>query len=497
MIPQVSMREALLDRNLLGNAIPGESRKVWRTLLIAAMGEELHDEELEIFKQFTGGREYVPGTMVEEFEAVVGRRGGKSSATGVIVPYIAGLCRHPNLVRGERGVCLIIAQDQRQADICLDYITANFEQSPMLRQLIDDRIQRTLRLKNNINIEVRAADFRGLRGPTYICCVADELAFWQSGESSNPDTEILNAVRPGLATTGGPLVMISSPYAKRGVLWDTYNKHFGKDGDPAILVVQGESRQFNPKLPQRVVDRALEKDPVSAKAEYLAQFRHDIEGFVSQEAVRACVIGYSIEHPPMRSNSYHAFVDPSGGSSDSMCLAIGHYDFSSKVVIVDALREEKPPFSPERVVKDFSALLKSYRINKVVGDKYAGQWCVEAFSRHNILYSQSAEPKSDLYRDLLPLLNSRRIELLDHPKMIAQLLGLERRVSRGGRDSIDHPVGGHDDLANCVAGLAAINTEHGGWDTTYSWVDGPNTAEQANSWYRYQLMQHIANHRWN
>jgi hypothetical protein len=33
------------------------------------------------------------------------------------------------------------------------------------------------------------------------------------------------------------------------------------------------------------------------------------------------------------------------------------------------------------------------------------------------------------------------------------LVGLERRVSRQGKDSIDHAPGGHDDAANAVAGL--------------------------------------------
>lgn len=31
---------------------------------------------------------------------------------------------------------------------------------------------------------------------------------------------------------------------------------------------------------------------------------------------------------------------------------------------------------------------------------------------------------------------------------------MERRTSRGGRDSIDHPPGSHDDLANVIAGAA-------------------------------------------
>src|SRR6478736_3532479 len=83
---------------------------------------------------------------------------------------------------------------------------------------------------------------------------------WMTENSTNPDTEILNAVRPGLATTFGPLFMISSPYARRGELWNIYNKHFGPSGDPSILVAQGTSRTFNPSLPQSIVDRAMERD---------------------------------------------------------------------------------------------------------------------------------------------------------------------------------------------------------------------------------------------
>jgi hypothetical protein len=35
-------------------------------------------------------------------------------------------------------------------------------------------------------------------------------------------------------------------------------------------------------------------------------------------------------------------------------------------------------------------------------------------------------------------------------------VSLERRTSRGGKDSIDHPPGGHDDLANAAAGALVI-----------------------------------------
>ena len=65
-------------------------------------------------------------------------------------------------------------------------------------------------------------------------------------------------MRPGLATTGGPLILgVVGPYARKGVLWDLHRRHYGADGDPLILVARGASRIFNPTLQQRVVDRAL------------------------------------------------------------------------------------------------------------------------------------------------------------------------------------------------------------------------------------------------
>jgi hypothetical protein len=332
---------------------------------------------------------------------------------------------------------------------------------------------------------------------TYIAVIADELAFWMVGEdSSNPDDAILTAVRPGLATTGGPLFLISSPYARRGELWRTFNKHYGPHLDPLILVAKGASRDFNPTLPQSVVDRAYVRDPASAAAEYGAQFRTDIESFVSLEAVTACISRGTYERAPQRGLNYSGFVDPSGGSQDSFSLCIGHIDYPKQMVIIDCVRDFKPPFSPEAVCLELASVLKSYRIGIVQGDKYAGQWPVEQFGKCGIRYEPSAKPKSDLFTDLLPLLNSRRIDLLDHPTLINQLVSLERRTSRGGRDSIDHPPGGHDDVANAVAGLAAINTSLGGFDTSYQLFNGRKDAAEdpVESWRRLRLQCYLESH---
>ena len=136
---------------------------------------------------------------------------------------------------------------------------------------------------------------------------------------------------------------------------DTY----GSDGDPAILVAQGTSREFNPELPQAVVDRALERDPLANRAEYLAEFRTDVESLLTIEAIQACVVPGVKERPPELKHGYVAFVDPSGGSSDSMTLAIAHKEGQTE--ILDLVRERKPPFSPEAVVEEFASTILKYR----------------------------------------------------------------------------------------------------------------------------------------
>ena len=180
------------------------------------------------------------------------------------------------------------------------------------------------------------------------------------------------------------------------------------------------------------------------------RFRRDIESYISRGVVDAAVVPGRRELPRVEGVRYIAFVDPSGGSNDSMTLAIAHLE--GQRVVLDVVRERRPPFSPDDVVNEFSALLKAYGTGVIRGDRYGGFWPRERFALHGIEYLTADKPKSDLYRDLLPVLNSSRVELLDHARLVAQLCGLERRTARGGRDSIDHPPGAHDDVANAVAG---------------------------------------------
>ena len=119
-------------------------------------------------------------------------------------------------------------------------------------------------------------------------------------------------------------------------------------------------------------------------------------------------------------------------------------------------------------VEEFARILKAYRVNTINGDRYAGEWPVEAFAVTASPTNRQENPKSDLYVSSLPLLTSVMVELVDNPRLIAQIASLERRTARSGKDSIDHPPGGHDDFANAVAGVARCWPRGPAYDLTRS-----------------------------
>src|SRR5439155_16788293 len=334
----------------------------------------------------------------------------------------------PVLAPGERGTLPIIAADRRQARTVFCYVTGLLDSCPMLARMLSNRTTESIELTNGVTIEVHTASFRSVRGYTVVSCVLDEVAFWRTEDSANPDREIVNALRPAMATVPGALLLaISSPYARRGCLWDTYRQHHGRDGDP-VLVWQAPTRAMNPTVDARVIAEAYAQDEIAAAAEYGAEFRRDVEAFLTRETVEAVVAPGRRELSPVAGFDYVAFCDPSGGSQDAMALAIAHQQDGRAVL--DAVREIRPPFSPEAVVREFADLLRQYGVTTVRGDRYAGEWPRQAFARHGIAYEPSAAPKSELYGGFLPILNSARVELLDVPRLHAQLLGLERRTSR-------------------------------------------------------------------
>ena len=432
---------------------PEDHWTAWRSFISAVFCQPFTSEaELEIFQECTQ-LEAPPDRRPPSVWMPVGRRGGKSRILAAITVHLA--CCYdwsPYLDPGELGVLPVLAADRRQARTIMGYVKAFLEHKNLKDLVIQDSAE-SLQLKGNILIEVVTASYRAVRSRTVIAALCDEIAFWMNADNSlNPDTEIIAALEPAMATIPNALLLgASSPYARRGVLWNNYEKWYGKPGGP--LIWQAPTAVMNPTVPQEFLDEKYHEDPLAAAAEYGAEFRKDVDAFISPEALQSAILSEQHEWPPRPGFTYQAFVDPSGGSNDSMTLAIGHIDRNTRKGVLDAIRERRPQFSPDNVAKEFCDLLKLYRVFKIEGDHYGGDWVKERFQKNGVSYVVSDRNKSDIYLEFLPLLNAKRVELLDNHRMRGQFLGLERRTARGGHESIDHPKGGYDDISNVVAGL--------------------------------------------
>lgn len=492
---------AFADKDLLGAALGDLStRRTWFAILKAIYAQPMSAEELEIFKTIAGDRS-PPTKRVREAWIVAGRRSAKSQMSAGIGLHSALFVKH-KLSPGEVGMVLLLAASQPQAKMVFNYVKGFLYASPILRREVANVTQNEIVLKNGIVIGVHANSFRTVRGRTLVAVVFDEIAFWRDELSAIPDIETYRAVLPSLATTNGILIGISSPYRKLGLLHQKYRDHFGVDGDE-VLVVKGETKLFNPTISDEVIAAQTRDDPTSAASEWGAEFRTDISTFLDDALVDAAVEhGRPLELPPRPHPSfYRAFTDASGGTGhDAYTLAIAHKE--GEHYALDVVRGTKGKFDPQQVTAEYAELLKQYRVGSVTGDNYAAQWTAGAWIDCGISYVRSDIPKSQIYLELLPLFTRGLVRLPDHATLLRELRLLERQTHRGGKDSVDHPRGAHDDYANAACGVLRTLSNYLGFSLEKMLDDGEENTEarqqsESESWHQFRLHQHLrANGIW-
>jgi hypothetical protein len=451
---------ATKDKNLFLPYLQGHSPdlKSWRNWLICLRviyGLSVKKpENLELIKACTGrDPNKLPKDGFNTVLLLVGRRGGKSRIAGLIGGYESLFSgKEKRLSPGEIPMVTITSPTREQSTIIKSYTRAALK-SPMLEAEVDDDNRQGFQLSNGVTVRIMTGDFRSVRGFTQLMVVVDELCFFGFTEESkvNSDTELIRSIRPALLTTQGKLVCVSTKYAPRGWAYSQWKRHWGNDNS-RVLVWDAASRIMNPTLSQADIDEAMADDPEAARAEYLNEWREDVQNYLPREVVESCVVKGRMELLPRENIRYSAFCDTSGGRADSAGLAIGHK--TERKIIIDFLKEYLPPFSPYEIAGRMAVELKRYGLKTVIGDRFGSEYTVQAFNNHGIRYQQAEKNKSELYLELIGPICSKEIELLDNEKLITQLSNLERRTRSGGKDTIDHSAGQHDDLSNCIAGVS-------------------------------------------
>jgi hypothetical protein len=459
----VNIINAITDKNLFRPFLQdGKGRlstwQNWGVALRCLYGLKIKSKHSQLVKECTGRSiNQLPKNGFSTALLLVGRRGGKSKIAGLVAAFEAALSgKEKNLSPGETALVSVVSPTRLQSRIIRNYVRAALN-SPLLEAEIIGEDKDGFLLKNKVRIQVLTGDFRSVRGFTQIAIVIDEICFMGLTEESKVknDSELIQAIRPALITTKGKLIAISTKYAKKGWAYKTWKTNFGNE-DGRVLVLDAPSRTMNPTLSQEDIDEAIAEDPIAGRTEFLNQWREDICIFLPREVIESVVKKNRLELLPKLGVRYYAFVDVSGGRNDSSAIAIGHKE---EKVVVDYSKEYKSPHNPHWVIGQMSATLNKFKIRKVTGDNYSAEFCASTFKSQGFAYEKCRLPKSQLYLELIPTICSGGIELLDDETSIGQLAALERRTRSGGKDSVDHPAGAKDDVANVIAGLSFITSK--------------------------------------
>lgn len=253
----MNILQAIDDPKVFGPYFQADTWRPWRVFLAALFGLPLTPQQLAIYSKHTG-RSTSRTAPLHEAWLCIGRRGGKSFTLAVIAVYLACFRDwRPFLGPGEVATVMIIARDRRQARVIKRFITGLLHEVPMLRRTVLAETQESIQLKNRVSIEIHTASFRSTRGYTIVAALLDEIAYWETDETSaEPDIEVINAIKPGMATIPGAMLLCaSSPHARRGAMWDAYRWHYGHDDD-LVLVWQAATRDMNASVPQSYIDKA-------------------------------------------------------------------------------------------------------------------------------------------------------------------------------------------------------------------------------------------------
>lgn len=276
--------EALRDPDLFGGLSAFSNLGTWarwEAFLKAVYGLAMTDAELAIFRQHTGRSEPRAGGYPEAV-AVVGVQSGKSRIAGALADHAA--------LAGEAGThALLLGQDHRGAmRVLLRYCREPFEERDALRAQVVRSTADTLELRNGVALSAYPCRPEAVRGIRACVVVIDELAFFIATDGRPTDREMLRVARGRLATTGGKLIVLSSPYGQTGALWDLHRQHYGREDSPT-LVWQASAPEMNPTLPADYLARMAEDDPEAYRSEVLGEFRAGVRTLFDSEALDACV----------------------------------------------------------------------------------------------------------------------------------------------------------------------------------------------------------------
>ena len=331
---------------------------------------------------------------------------------------------------------LIIASVERQAlllfEKVLSYIHDNHKS--LIKKGKDRPTKHTLRLTNGSIIHCLPTGLSGygIRGYTIDQLYADEAHFIPE--------DVWQAVTPMLATTGGDIILLSTPHGRTGYFYRCFS-------DPSFTSFHISSEDCD-RIPKEFLD--LEKERMTKlqyAQEYLGEFIDKLQQFFPEDIIKKCMTAKRPGLQPGR--DYFLGVDIARMGDDESTFEIIDRTKRDSLKHVENLITTKTLTTD--TTREILRLNKKYGFKKIYIDD--GGMGVGVFDqlleeddtkRKTIAINNAARAldrddrrhkkllKEDLYNNLLRLMERGEIRLLDDPEVFQSLKSIQYEYSDKG-----------------------------------------------------------------
>lgn len=376
-----------------------------------------------------------------------GRQVGKSTIISIKAGEFA--------IKNPKKSILIISATERQAEELfikvLYYLDDNYRTFLMGGK--ERPTKRMIRLKNGSIIRCLPTGLSGLgiRGFTIDMLIADEAAFI-------PD-EVWSAVTPMLLTTGGDIILVSTPFGKRGYFYDCYNDEsfttFHVNSEQVVTERQLSAGWLKVQKEKALEHLEREKRKMSQlqyAQEYLGQFVDELRQFFTDKLIAKCCVGKRQENNITKGRTYFLGVDVAGMGEDESTFEI--IDRTNREMLKQVENIIMKKSYTTEISQRIMDLHNKYKFKKIYVDDggigfgvfsellHATETKSRVIAINNSARSLDKKDKNrkriikeDLYNNLLVLMEQGKIQFLNDDEVIRSLKSVQYEYLRRENES--------------------------------------------------------------
>jgi hypothetical protein len=428
--------------------------------------QDLDGQERELSKTMFGGVDVIPPLARGVIVAVCGGRGGKSYVLVALRLLWGALVRSmDSLAPGQRAMAPVVAPNDGLRQEVINYIYGACWSHPDLQQRVwiakgvkptaDAPAEFAIRRGAMFNVRfvgsVATAGGYGGRGRSLTDAALDEAAFFRDASAKINDSDIYSAMSPRVMP-GGQTIIASTPWAKRGLLWDMYQRNFGHPVD-AICIHAPTMILNGSKMTADIVSRERARDPDNAAREFDAMFSDTGSSvFFGHDIVELATKGQWMV--PQPGDMLAAGADLGMRRNSSVLAVVCRRGETYGLV---SLIEKKPmpghALKPGEVCREFADECNRLGVKYVMSDGHYLDALQEALDESGLSVVNAPSAVSAPYMRMRTLMREGQVSLPDIDRLKRQMQAVEGVTLAAGGMSIRNPqwsTGEHGDLVSAL-----------------------------------------------